>query len=101
MEISNTAVSEFKRILVEENSADGAIKIFRSEGGCCGPSFGISITKSGEGGDDFIEKDGLKVFAEKAVLQDLEGATIDFINEGDQGGFIISGNSCGEGCSCC
>ena len=101
MDISDQAVNEFKRI-IEEEKQGSAIKIFQSDGGCCGPSFGLGLTDKGEEGDELFEKNGLKVYIDKKSAQDLEGATIDFINDGVQEGFIISGkNSCGEGCSCC
>lgn len=53
--------------------------------------------------DEVLEKNGLKVFIDKLTYQNLYGVEIDFVDDGERQGFILTGgkSSCGTGCSSC
>jgi Fe-S cluster assembly iron-binding protein IscA len=48
-----------------------------------------------------VEKDGIKMYIEKSASEKLNGMKIDYLDDGERQGFIITGNepsSCGPGC---
>lgn len=106
--ISDTAAEKAKEILTAEGKADWGLRIFVSEGGCCGPSFEMDIDEKPGNEDLVTEKNGLKVFTDKRTHEGLKGLQMDYIVEGDQEGFVIraeGGNQapscgCGGGKSC-
>lgn len=102
--ITEIAAKKGKEILSAEGKADHGIRIYLSEGGCCGPSYGMDIDKDPADGDEVIEQGGLKVFMDSRTFQALGDMKIDFIEEGEQSGFVLTGGQrggCGSGCSSC
>ncbi len=102
--ITDVAAEKAKEILKAEGKADWGPRIYMAEGGCCGPSFGMDIDEKPAENDDIFEKNGLKVFVDKNTSQKLEGMGVDFIDEGERQGFILTGgkpSSCSSGCSSC
>jgi iron-sulfur cluster assembly protein len=91
LEITDSAVKQFKKILKDSEVPHYGIRIFASGGGCC-PTYGLDALEKEEPGDIVIEKDGLKIFIDPNVYNDLANATIDYEN-----GFVIKGMQS----SCC
>lgn len=81
VEITEKAIDEFKNILVEEGKNDLATRFFYSGSSCCGSSFKIIFVDKGKESDIEIEKNGLKIFFEPEVYEDLQNAIIDY-NDG-------------------
>ena len=101
LNISDTAVEKGKQILTEEGKSQGGLRVYMAGGGCCGPSFGMDINEKPVDGDEVIEKNGLKVFVDKAAVEKLKGMEIDFVVEGENQGFVIRNPqppSCGPSC---
>ncbi len=103
--ITEIAAKKAKEILVAEGKANWGLRIYTAGGGCCGPSYGMDLDENPKDGDEVVEKDGLKVFIDKNTFQSLGGMQVDFINEGDKQGFILTGGkppTCSSsGCSSC
>lgn len=70
---------------------------FTTEGGCCGPSYGLDIVEKAEATDQVIEKNDLKIFVDPEASQGLSNAIIDFSASGKKGVVIkgISSSCCG------
>jgi len=101
MTISDTAAVKGKQILDEEGKSNGGLRVYMAGGGCCGPSFGMDINEEPMDGDEIIEKNGLKVFIDKAATDKLKDMEIDFVIEGENQGFVIRNPnppSCGPEC---
>jgi iron-sulfur cluster insertion protein len=81
VEITEKAIDEFKKILIEEGKNDLNIRFFYSGSTCCGSSIKIIFVNRGEESDIEIEKNGLKIFFEPEVYEDLQNAIIDY-NDG-------------------
>jgi iron-sulfur cluster insertion protein len=96
LEISDSAQKELKKILEDANLQNPGIRVYGSGGGCCGMSYGLGITEEHIEGDKLLEKDGLKIFIDPAVYDDLSKAKIDYADE--ERGFVIHGVE--PGCSC-
>lgn len=94
-EITEAAVKQFKKLLLDSNAEGLGIRVFISGGGCCS-SYGLDVTESGETGDELIEMDGLKVFVDPTAYNELSNAKLDYLDSGEMKGFSITGLS-----SCC
>ena len=90
LKITESAVRQFKKDLLDTGVKDSGIRIFSSGGGCC-PSYGMDASKNGEPGDTLIEKDGLKIFVELEAYNQLSNASLDYSNFQEKGGFVITG----------
>ena len=97
LEVTDAAIKEFKNLLAEAGVEGHGVRVSISDGGGCGPSYGLDITAKGEPGDTLIEKDGLKVFIEPMAHIELFDATIECVDSGDTKRFAITGLSSG----CC
>jgi len=102
--ISEIAAKKAKEILKAEGKSDWGLRIYTAAGGCCGPSYGMDLDEKPADGDEVVEKDGLKVFIDSNTLKSLGGMQIDFIEDGERQGFVLTGgnpSSCSSGCSSC
>lgn len=106
--ITEKAAEKAKAVLAAEGKESWGLRIYSSGGGCCGPSYGLDIDEKAVSDDEVIEKDGLKVFVDKTTLAGLGGMQLDYFEDGQQEGFVLSGgnpsaggSSCGSGCSSC
>ena len=103
--ITDTAAEKAKEIINIEGKAGWGIRLFVSGSGCCGPAFGMDLAENPETGDSVVEKNGLKLFADKETANKLMGFTMDFIDDGENHGFVIKSDkpsSCSSGGgSCC
>ncbi|MBI5050584.1 MAG: iron-sulfur cluster assembly accessory protein [Nitrospirae bacterium] len=95
LDVTDSAVKQFKKLLSDSNAEGHGVRIFAADGGCCGPSLAMSIANKPENSDITIQKDELKIFLEKEANKVLSNATI---NYSDENGFAITGM---QGSSCC
>ena len=111
--ITDNATEKAKAVLAEEGKADWGLRVYNAGEGCCGPSFGLDIDEKAAEEDEVFEKDGLKVFVDKGCLESVKEMQLDYYDDGERAGFILSGgpaptcgsggapSSCGSGCSSC
>jgi iron-sulfur cluster assembly accessory protein len=90
-EITDSALQQFKKLITDSKADGSGIRVFASGGGCCGPSYGMEISETGEAGDKLLEKDGLKIFIDSVASESLDNATIDYLKQGNREGFSIQG----------
>ncbi len=101
--VSDIAAEKIKEVLTAEGKAGWGLRIFRIDGGCCGPSYGMDIDERASETDEVIEKNGLRIFMDRETFMNLNEMVLDFIDDGQRQGFVLSGggaSSCGPGCSC-
>lgn len=104
IKISELAAEKAKEILTAEGKSSWGLRVYVAEGGGCSPSYGMDIDEQPAEGDEIFEKNGLKVFIDRNTYHNLDGMEIDFVDNGEQKGFILAGgdsSSCGSGCSSC
>lgn len=101
--ITDTASEKAKEVLAAEGKAGWGLRIFMSGSSCCGPSFGLDLEETAGADDKVIEHNGLKVFTDANTQEMLNGKAFDFVDNGQQQGFVIrdlnpgAGSSCGSG----
>lgn len=101
--ITDSATEKIKKILSVEGKPTWGLRVYIEEGGCCGPSYGMDLDENPGKDDEIIEKNGLRVFMDKKTFAQLKDMEIDFINDGEQSGFVLKGgpSACDSGCSTC
>jgi iron-sulfur cluster assembly accessory protein len=102
--ISELAAEKAKQILNAEGKSAWGLRVYTSQSSCCGPSYGMDLDENPAEGDEVLEKNGLRVFMDKDTVKNLTGMEIDFIDDGEKQGFILTGgtpSSCDSGCSTC
>lgn len=112
--VTPEASQAVKDILAQRNLEGYALRVYVSSGGCsCGVNFGMALDNNFRDADQTFESNGVKVVVDEVSVDYLRGATIDFINDPQQGqGFAVrdvnaskhehdeGGCSCGSSCSC-
>lgn len=103
LSISDRALDKAKEILTVEGKSEWGIRIYCAGESCCGPSFGLDINEIPASGDEILEKDGLKLFLEQTAFEKLSDMQLDYYEDGQRSGFILTGDSpsCGSSCSSC
>ncbi len=101
--ITDRAVDKAKEILLAEGKDSWGIRIYCAGESCCGPSYGLDINEAPKVGDEVISRDGLKLFVERVAFEKLSGMQLDYYEDMERAGFMITGlaPSCGSGCSGC
>ncbi len=99
IEITDSAVEKVKEILEMEDKADWGIRLLMG-GGCCA-SYGLDLSESPTDEDEVIEKGGMKLFVDKNLSSSVQGMIIDFVDDGQQQGFVLKGGESSCGPSCC
>jgi len=96
--ITDKAVEKVKTILVAEGKSSWGLRIYNAGKGCCGPSYGLYMNEKPLADEETIEQNGLKVFVDKKIVTSLSGMKLDYYDDGEQAGFLLTG---GSASSCC
>lgn len=103
--ITDKAAEKAKSILAAEGKESWGLRVYSAGGGCCGPSYGLDIDERALTDDEVFEANGLRVFVDKNTVSNLTGMQLDYYEDGEQEGFVLTGGSsaggCGSGCSSC
>ena len=71
--------------IVAQAAGDGVIgiRVYVSGGGCSGMTYGMVMAEAEGARDAVWRKDGLAIFVDAVALSYLEGAEIDYVEEGE------------------
>jgi iron-sulfur cluster assembly accessory protein len=99
--LSDKAASEIKNIMQQNGGAFEGIRVFVAGGGCSGLSYGMQIADEPATSDDLVfDHEGVKVIVDMGSHQYLDGASIDFDDTLQGGGFKISNPNAVKTCGC-
>lgn len=98
--LSNRAASELKQLMQQEEKSDAALRVWVQGGGCSGLSYGMALDSNAPEADDQVfEQEGVKILIDSMSLHYMEGASIDYVDEG-LGGFKIENPNAVSSCGC-
>ena len=104
VEITAPAQEALKNIMEEKNMT-GPLRFFLQQG-CGGGQLALAVDEQKET-DDVFEVGGYTYVVDKGLAVQTGGLKLDFVDDGQQQGFLISsdkpvetGGGCGCGCSC-
>ena len=99
--LSEKAASEIRTIMEQNGGTFEGIRVFVAGGGCSGLSYGMQIADEPATSDDLVfEAGGVKVIVDVASHQYLNGASIDFDDSLQGGGFKINNPNAVKSCGC-
>ena len=99
--LSEKAASEIKTIMEQNGGTFQGVRVFVAGGGCSGLSYGMQIADEPATADDLVfEAGGVKVIVDVQSHQFLEGASIDFDDSLQGGGFRINNPNAAKTCGC-
>lgn len=104
--VTTAAIDKLSGIMQEQGMADNALRIVIASGGCgcSGPQFGMGFDQKQEG-DATFEFGTITFLADADTAPQLEGASIDYVDDVMQQGFSIEAPNAaaaagGGGCAC-
>ena len=93
---------------LKENSLDSAIRVYLSEGSCCGPSLALALDEVKDT-DDKLETGGVTYIIDRGLSAEVGAVCVDFVEQGGRSGFMVSSDKpaapkesggCGGSCCC-
>jgi len=99
-EVTTKATEEIRKLLLEEEDANLALRVRVVPGGCSGFSYEMGFDDATEDTDKVFENDGVKVVIDEMSVPYLNGAILDY-TDGFQGqGFTIRNPNATGTCGC-
>ncbi|MBI1969228.1 iron-sulfur cluster assembly accessory protein [Candidatus Woesearchaeota archaeon] len=100
LEVTNAAVVKFKDLMQKEGKPGFGLRLNVLPGGCSGFTYDLSFEQRPTKEDMVMEKDGLKIFIDKDVMEFLQGVKIDFVDSLQGSGFKIDNPNAQHSCGC-
>ena len=99
--LTDKAASEIKTIMEQNEGTFQGVRLFVAGGGCSGLSYGMQIADEPATADDLVfESAGVRVIVDVQSHQFLSGASIDFDDSLQGGGFKINNPNAVKNCGC-
>ena len=99
--LTERAVCELRELMVSQQKASAALRIWVAGGGCSGLSYGMALDDGQpEEGDNVFDHDGIKVFVDPFSLQYMDGSSVDYVDDLMGGGFKIDNPNAVSSCGC-
>jgi len=99
--LTERAACELKDLMVSQNKASSALRVWVAGGGCSGLSYGMALDDNEPESDDQVfEQDGVKLFVDSTSLGFMSGSVVDYIDDVLGGGFKIENPNAVSSCGC-
>ena len=99
--LTDKAAAEIKAIMEQNGGQYHGLRVFVAGGGCSGLSYGMQIEEQPATAEDQVfETGGVKIIVDGMSLEYLKGASIDFEDALQGGGFRINNPNAVKSCGC-
>ena len=99
--LTDAAAGQIKSLLETQGKEDARLRVFVAGGGCSGFQYGMSLEEAPMEGDVEIAINGINVIIDPRSAMYVEGAEVDFVNDGLMGGgFKIDNPNAASTCGC-
>jgi iron-sulfur cluster assembly protein len=95
--VTDRAIAAIKSVREDESQG---LRIMVASGGCSGLKYNLGLESEAGSGDEVLEFGGVKVFVDPSSVMWLTGTVVDFVNAGNDSGFIFENPNAGGKCSC-
>jgi len=97
--LTKNAVGEIRSLLAKPENAGKNLRLYIEQGGCSGMQYGMVFDEKRD--EDLVaENDGVSVLIDPISVNYVRGATVDFSDALNAGGFKISNPNAKESCGC-
>jgi iron-sulfur cluster assembly protein len=102
IQMTEKAISEIKRIQIDDPTATGAmLRVMVVGGGCSGMSYKLGFDKQPAAATDKIfEKDGVRIVVDPKSFLYLTGTQLDFTDGLNGTGFVFTNPNAKRTCGC-
>ena len=100
IQLTESAASKVKELLVEEGRNDIALRVAVQPGGCSGLRYQMFLDDQVSDADEQAEQFGVRVVVDRMSVPYLSAATIDFVDSLEASGFTIDNPMAQGGCAC-
>jgi iron-sulfur cluster assembly accessory protein len=100
IEFTQPAADAVREAMAEKKLEGYALRLFISGGGCSGYQYGLALDNRTRTEDVTVETNGIKLIIDEVSIKYLQGATVDYINDGENSGFTIINPNKLSTCSC-
>ena len=100
IKLTEPAIAEIKRLLVQEKKEDWGLRVGVVGGGCSGLSYTLAFDEKPNNNDSVYDIDGVKVFIDPKSYLFLHGMQLDYSTELLTGGFKFINPNAKKSCSC-
>ncbi|HET7263584.1 MAG TPA: iron-sulfur cluster insertion protein ErpA [bacterium] len=98
--LTDRAVTKVKELLAEQSDPKLCLRVFITQGGCDGYSYGMTFDEAQDVEDQIFERGGVKVLVDRASSRLLEGSEIDYVTSVTAQGFAIRNPNAVSTCGC-
>jgi iron-sulfur cluster assembly protein len=98
--ISEQAAGKLKELLTTQEQPDLYLRLFITQGGCEGFSYGMGFDAERRDDDQMIERGGVRMLVDPASYQILNGAQVDYLKSQLGEGFTIRNPNAVSTCGC-
>ncbi len=98
--ISEQAALKLKTMLETQEHPNLALRLFITQGGCEGFSYGMAFETEQKAGDQVVERGGVRVLVDPTSYQVLNGAQIDYLKSQMGEGFTVRNPNAVSTCGC-
>lgn len=100
IELSQSAQTKVRDLLIEEADDELCLRVFVTGGGCSGFQYGFTFDDERADDDTFIDRDGIRVLVDALSYSYLVGSVIDY-QEGLEGSrFVVNNPAATSTCGC-
>ena len=90
LKITPTAKGKISELIINADTGIEAVRVFVYGGGCSGMTYGMTFAESIEVRDTTLEGDGYRLVIDPIALSYLQGAEIDYSEEGANASFVFN-----------
>lgn len=98
--ITDTAATEVKGLIEQQERDDLYLRIYVAGGGCSGLQYGMALDENVEDGDQTFQVSEIPVVIDSTSLRYLQGSVVDYITTDMGGGFKIENPNAVKSCGC-
>jgi len=98
--ISEVAAGKLHDLLQTQEQPNLALRLFITQGGCEGFSYGMAFETEQKEGDQIIERGGVRVLVDPTSYKVLNGAQIDYMRSQMGEGFTVRNPNAVSTCGC-
>ena len=96
--LTDNAINKIKELIQKENKQ--ALRISIMPGGCSGFMYDFRLDDKSTDNDIIIEEKGIKVFIDKSSIEQIDGASIDYLDSLQGAGFKVDNPQATQSCGC-
>ena len=98
--LTDEAAAQVRTLVEKQGRTDLALRLFVTQGGCSGFSYGMALDPNTRPDDAVFEKDGVRLIVDAFSQKYLSGVEVGFSSNLRGGGFTIKNPNAASSCGC-